>query len=191
MACTSGITKAITSNCTTAKSGSLEVAAYVFNRADISITYDSTLGNKITDLANASAKQGYKLLGVKKLLNAGHDAVVADDRPDKYTHYFNFQQFELDADDILNVDDLNDVIVIVEGKDKSADGDGVFFAYGAKNGLWKSSDTQRANDINGARNIELTSLAGQEEQYSRFVVLKTDYETTLALLNTLVTTPGA
>jgi len=190
MGCTDGISKAIVSDCTTQGSGGLEVTAYLFNRADVTITYDVTLGNKITSMANAVTKQGYKLTGVKKLLNAGHDVVVADDRPDKYTHYFNFQQFELDAEDVENVDNLNDLIVVVEGKDKSDDGDGVFFAYGVKKGLWKSTDTQRANDINGARNIELVSLAGQEEIYSKFIVLDTDYATTLALLEDLVTNPG-
>jgi len=70
------------------------------------------------------------------------------------------------------------------------DGDGVFAAYGVKYGLYKSTDTRRANDINGARNIELTSLAGQEEKYSNYTLLDTDYATTKALLETLVSTPG-
>jgi hypothetical protein len=187
MGCADGISKTITSDCTTSKSGSLEVTAWIMNRKDVTVTYDAILGNKITSLAMASGKQAYKIIGTKKLLNAGHDAVVADDRPDKYTHYFNFQQFEIAAEDIDNVDNLNDVIVVVESKDKTDDGDGVFIAYGVKNGLWKSTDTQRANDINGARNIELTSLGGQEEPYSRYIVLSIDYEGTLAMLTGLET----
>jgi hypothetical protein len=189
MGCADGISKNITSNCTTSKGGSLEVTAWIMNRRDVTVTYDLNLGNMITNLAMGSGTQAYKIVGTKKLLNAGHDAVLADDRPDKYTHYFNFQQFEIAAEDIDNVDNLNDVIVVVESKDKTEDGDGVFIAYGVKNGLWKSTDTQRANDINGARNIELTSLGGQEEPYSRYIVLSTDYDGTLTMLESLETPP--
>lgn len=186
MGCADGISKNIVSNCTTSRSGGLEVEAWVFNRVDLSPTYDVTIENKITDLAVASTKQGYKITGVKKLLNAGHDLVPADDRPDKFAHYFNFQQFEFAAEDILNVDNINDVVIFVENKDKADDGDGVFVGYGVQKGLWKSTDTQRSNDINGARNLELISLAGQEEKYSAFVLLDTDYATTKALLESLM-----
>ena len=193
MGCTGGIAKAIVSDCTTSTIGGLEVTAWIFNRKNLEITYSSTTEeeNLITGLANVATYQGYKLTGVKKLLNAGHDVVVADDRPNKYTHYFNFQGFEFDQASLKNIDDLDDLVVVVERKDKNATGDGVFNAYGCKYGLFKSSDTERSNDINGARNIELTSLAGQEEAVSKYVLLDTDYATTAALLETLVTTPGA
>ena len=59
--------------------------------------------------------------------------------------------------------------------------------YGLKKGLWKSADTRRWNDINGARSIEMTSLAGQEEPYSHYVLLDTDYATTRDLLESLLT----
>ena len=184
MACVTGISKDITSDCSTQKGGSLEVKAWVFNRADYAnaFTFDNTNGNKITNIASVLAKKAYVLTGVKKLLNAGHDLVAADDRPDKYTHFFSFHQFELAAEDIKNVDQLNDIFVVVERKDKMNGGDGTFVAYGCKNGLWKSADTRRANDINGARSIEMASLGGQEEEYSEFTVLKTDYATTLSML---------
>ena len=188
--CFDGISKAIISNCTTQGSGGLEVVAWVFNRKELTITYDTTTKNLITSLANVSLKQGYKLTGIKKMLNAGSDLVVADDKADSWTHYFNFKQFEFSAADIVNVDNINDVIVFVENKDKSTTGDGVFMGFGCKFGLYKSTDTHRTNDDKGARNIELTSLADQEEPFSRYVFLKTDYATSKALLETLVTTPG-
>lgn len=186
MACLTGIAKAITSDCTTSLSGGLEVEAWVFNRAELTPTYDGTNGNLVTSLAMVGAAVGYKLKGIKKLLNAGHDIVVADDRPDKYTHFFSFQGFEILSDDILNLDDINDVVVAVELKDKNDTGEGVFAMYGLKKGLWKSTDTRRWNDINGARNIEMTSLGGQEEPYSHYVLLDTDYATTHALLESLL-----
>lgn len=188
MGCIDGISKIITSTCGTSGSGGLEVKAWIFNRADVSFTYDVSIPLKITGITMAATKISYPITGVKKLLNSGSDVVVADDRPDKYTHYFNFQQFEFACEDIENIDNINDVVIIVESKDKSDDGDGVFRALGVKKGLWKSTDTYRDNDINGARNIELTSLAGQEEAYSRFVYLDTDYATSLAALVATETT---
>jgi hypothetical protein len=198
MSCNSGISKKIISDCNTSGSGGLEVKAWIMNRADAVITYDGTSLNLITNIAMVATKLAYAITGVKKLLNAGHDIVVADDRPNKYTHFFSFQQFEFATEDILNVDAIDDVIVVVESKDKAADGDGVFIAYGVKKGLWKSTDTQRANDINGARNLELMTLGGQEEPFSRYVVLAPEtvpadgsgYANTLAMLVALETLPA-
>lgn len=193
MGCAGGIVKAIISDCTTSKVGGLEVIAWVFNRTALNITYSAVADkeNQITTMTNASGEKGYTFTGIKKLLNAGHDIVVADDRPNKYTHNFMAQVFETLTEDIRNADDLDDLVIFVEQKDKNTGGDGTFIGYGCKYGLFKTTDTQRANDINGARNIELASLAGQEEPYSRYILLDTDYATTLALLTTLITTPGA
>lgn len=196
--CTDSIVKNIVSNCTTSGSGGLEVKAWVFRRDELVVTYDSTYPNKITDLALGTGLKCYTVTGVKKLLNAGHDIVVADDRPNKYTHYFALQQFETLAADIQNVDQMDDVVIFVESKDKNTTGDGVFIGYGVKKGLWKSTDTQRANDINGARNLEFMSLGGQEEPFSRYILLApetvpedgTGYANTLNLLVSLEAEQG-
>jgi len=190
MTCITGIAKAIVSDCSTVKAGGNEVVAWVFNRKDVDITYDSTNGNLITDFANLATKKAYQLTGVKKMLNTGHDIVVAEDRPDKYNHYFSFQQFEIASEDIKNVDEINDVIVVVERLDKTDDGDGGFVAYGAKFGLGKSSDTRRSNDVNGARVIELTSMEGREEPFSEYTVLATDYAGTVAMLTAALSVPA-
>ena len=192
MSCLDSISKNITSNCTNQPSGGVEVKAWIFSRPTYAdaITFDATHPNKITAIASVAGANCYVLTGVKKMLNAGHDIVVADDRADKYTHYFNFQQFEFAAEDIHNIDNLKDVFVVVERKDKAKDGDGTFVAYGVKNGLWKSTDTRRQNDINGARNLELTSMGGHEENFSEYTVLSTDYSTTLSMLEGLETSPA-
>ena len=187
MSCITGISKNITSTCETSLSGGLEVEAWVMNRNEVTPTYDGTKGNLITALAMVGAAVAFKLTGVKKLLNAGHDIVVAEDRPDKFTHFFSFQGFEILSEDIINLDQINDVVVVVELKDKNDSGEGIFVAYGMKKGLWKTTDTQRANNINGARSIEMASMAGEEEPYSRYVVFDTDYATTRALLEGLLT----
>jgi hypothetical protein len=185
MACVTGIAKDIISTCDTSGIGGNEVKAWIGNRLEMTPTYDGTNPSLITDLAVASTKQLYVLTGVKKLLNSGFDRVVADDRPDKFGHYFNFQGFEFDAPSVENIDNLEDIVVIVESKDKPTDGNGTFRVFGMRNGLYPSTDTMRANDINGARNVEVTSLEGQEEPQSNYTLLDTDYATTLALLVSL------
>jgi hypothetical protein len=185
MACTDGIGKAITSDCTKSRGGGLEVECFAFNRANVTLTYDNTYPNKITNIANANGGVAYKIKGVKKLFNSGFDIVQADDRPDKFAHYFSMQQFEVDADDIANVDAMDDVVIVVNRKDKTATGEGVFVVLGAKNGLWKSSDTIRENDSNGSRKLEFKSMTGQEESYSEYTLLVTNYATTLSTLEGL------
>lgn len=183
MGCEVGISKAIVSTCATQGTGSLEVKAWLGNRTDLAIDYNPLAESQITNIAPAVVgKKLYPITGVKKLLNAGFDRVVSDDRADRFTHYFSFQGFEFATADVENFDALSDLVVIVENKDKTDSGDGTFKCYGAKYGLFASTDTLRANDINGARSIELTSMAGSEEPWSQYTVLKTDYATTKAML---------
>lgn len=185
MACITGISKAIVSDCATKGVAGLEVTAWIFNRKDFTLTYDGTTPNLVTNIAAIAAATSYMITGYKKNLNVGHDIVTRDDAPDGFKQFFSFKQYEVASDDIYNVDNINDVFVVVEAKNKPTDADGVFILYGAKNGLYKSADTHRINDNNAERSIELTSLDGQEEPYSRYVLLSTDYATTKALLEGL------
>jgi hypothetical protein len=189
MTCVKGISKAIVSDCSTSGTGGNEIKAWIGNRLSLNIVYDATNKSKITSITNVTGKQAYPITGVKKLLNTGFDRVTAPDRPDKFTHYFNFHGFEFKAVDVENLDNLDDIVVIVESKDKTDDGDGVFRAFGVKYGLYPTTDTMRANDINGARNIELTSQEGDGETWSNYTVDAGDYATTLAMLVALET-PG-
>jgi hypothetical protein len=184
--CFNGIVANVLNECTNAPIGGLEITAYVFNRADLTATIDGTNKNLVTDLSVASTKQGYKIEGFKKNLNAGHDIVVSETNIDKYNHYFNFQAWLLDSDAVNNLDGLADLVVVVEGLNKMTAGDGAFQMYGYETGLYKSTDTRRANDIDGNRNIEMTNQAGEEATVSNHVVFKTDYATTKALLDGLL-----
>lgn len=186
MDCTSGIAKNITSDCTTQPVGGLEVEAYIGNRRELSATYDETALNKVTDLSVIAGKTLFKIKGVSKNLNAGHDRVISDDLADTFTHYFSFKGFEFDSESVINLDNIKDVVVFVNYKNKTEDGDGVIVAYGLKCGLYPSSDTRRANDANGIRSIEITSKDQQTEPFSQYNVLNTDYATTLAMLESLL-----
>lgn len=187
MACTTGIAAAITANCTNQPVGGLEVNAYLFNRGEMSLTYDGTTPNKVTAIAAVGSALVYKLTGVKKNLNAGHDRVVSDDMADRFKHYFAFKGFSFASADVLNLDGLNDICVIVEYKQKSSTGDGVFVGYGFKGGLYPTTDTRRANDLNGVRSIELASRDQEDEPSSQYNVIITDYAGTKAALEALLT----
>jgi hypothetical protein len=186
MACSNRIAKNITSNCTTQPVGGLEVEAYICNREDISPTFDSTNPNKITGLTMSGTTLMYKLTGISKNLNAGHDRVISDDFADTFTHYFSFKGFEFDSASAINMDTMSDVVVFVNYKNKNSTGDGVIVGYGVKTGLYISSDSRRANDNNGVRTIELTSKDNLTEPYSQYNLLITDYATTLAALEALL-----
>lgn len=187
MACTTGIAAAITANCTNQPVGGLEVVAYLFNRGDMTLTYDNTYPNKVTGIAAVSTALVYKLTGVKKNLNAGHDRVVSDDMADRFKHYFSFKGFSFVSADVSNLDGLNDICVIVEYKQKTTTGDGVYVGYGFKGGLYPTTDTRRANDLNGVRSIELASRDQEDEPSSQYNVLVTDYATTKSTLEALLT----
>lgn len=184
--CLDGIKANILNQCDDAPVGGLEINAWVFNRADLTATVDGTNKNLVTSLAVASGKQGYKIQGFKRNLNAGHDIVVSETNVDKYTHYFNFQAWMLDSDAVNNLDGLSDLVVVVERLNKMNSGDGAFKVYGLDTGLYKSTDTERANDLDGNRNIEMTSQAGEEPTVSSHIYFDTDYATSLAALDALL-----
>jgi hypothetical protein len=186
MACTTGIAKAITSNCSTQPVGGLEVTAYLWNRGDMTITYDGTDLNKVTGIAAVGAALMYKFTGVKKNLNAGHDRNIADDLADSFKHYLSMKGFEFDTDSVANMDGLNDICAIVEYKQKSTTGDGVFVGYGLKSGLYITADSRRANENNSVRSLELATKDQEGEQYSQYNILITDYATTKAALEALL-----
>ena len=152
----------------------------------MSLTYDNTNPNKVTAIAAVGSALAYKLTGVKKNLNAGHDRTVAEDMADTFKHYFSFKGFSFASDDVLNLDGLNDVCVIVEYKQKSTTGDGVFVGYGLKSGLYVTADTRRANDQNGVRSLELATNDQEGEPFSQYNVLVTDYATTKSTLEGLL-----
>lgn len=184
--CLDGIKQEIIDNCESAPIGGVEVNAWLFNRSDLSGVIDPANKNLVTSLVVALTKQGYKLQGFKKNINAGHDIVVSETNVDKYTHYLNFQAWLLDAVAVNNLDGLSDLVVVVEGLNKHTDGNGAFVMYGFDTGLYKTTDTKRFNDIDGNRNIEMASQAGEEPLVSEHVVFITDYATTKAMLDALL-----
>ena len=189
MGCLDGISAAITNDCSKQPVRGLVREAYVFNRANLSFTPDVSNEVLITALANASGEQAYKVTAYRQDMDAGFDLVTAENLPEKYAHYWKIEPWDENADQIKNLDNLEDLVVVVEregGQNKDS-GDGAFQIYGLELGLWKSSATQRANDNDGAPVYEFTSREGQQEKHSKYIFFDTDYATTKAALEALLT----
>ncbi len=190
MGCLEKITADILADCTAQGSGGNEIKAWLLNLSDeFNITYDATNPSKITGITQGSGVQAYTLTTTKKGINTGHDIVVEAGRADRYTHFAAFSSYDMKSADVEAIDNMNNFMIIIESRDKTDDGDGVFKAYGVKFGLFKSADTRRANDAYNSRPLEFTSQEGDTEAYSNYTVFDTDIATTRALLVALET-PG-
>src|SRR5690606_37111342 len=166
-----------------------EMFAYAFNRRDINnVTYDQSNPRLVTAITLASGAKAYKIENFKKEIDAGFDLVTSDTNIDKFNQYVKFEAWGIDSDTVKALDELSDLVIIVERKNKGADGDGAFQIYGLQTGLYKSSDTMRANTASGKRIIELTNQAEEESTVSYHVFFDTDYATTKAAVEALLET---
>ena len=184
--CTKKIYKNSVADCSTQGVSGIEQTVYVLNRSDIAaVTRDAYLDNKVTDMTLATGAHAYKLIGQKQNLTCGSERVVSDTAADSFRHRVNFQCYQFDAESLDNLDEAEDLVAIVERKDKS-NVDGTFLIYGLGTGLFFSSDTYSSNENNGARMLEMSSLDTQLERNSACTFVKTDYATTKAYLESLV-----
>lgn len=169
--CFKSITKAIDASCTKAPVKGLEIEAWIWARTEITATFDTTNPSKITALSPVGSAVAYKFKGHRKNFDVGMDRVVGDVTPDGFKHFFSLYGFEISSEDIENLDGLKDVVVVVERKQKETNDDGTFICFGAKTGLYPSSDTLRLNSDPGVRAIELTTLDQEEEPFSMYSVV--------------------
>lgn len=189
--CLEEIAQGITNDCAKQPVRGLVKTAWVGLVGDFAVTPDVTNTALITALANASTKQFYKIEAFRQDIDAGFDLVISENLPEKYAHYFKVEPWDENADQVINLDNMNNICVIVEregGADKDS-GDGAFQIYGLYRGLYKSSATQRANDNDGVPIYEFASREGQQEQHSKYIFFDTDYATTKAAVEALET-PG-
>jgi len=186
MSCAKDIAKNITSNCDTQPVAGVEVKAWIGQRRFITPTYDVTNPSLVTGLAVETGQQLFTLTAVKQLLNPAYERIVAQNRADTFKHKFSFEGFEFESSDVENLDSLDDLVVVVEMINKVTSADGTFRIFGLTRGLYPTTDTWTANDIDGARAITMESLDGQTEKYSQnnFLVSTgaTAYADTLAAL---------
>ena len=179
----------ILKDCSAPPTAGAEAVAYAFNRSDIvSVTYDQNNPRLVTAITLADGAKAYKIESFKKETDAGFDLVTSDTNIDKYNQYVKFEAWGIDSDTVKALDELSDLVIIVERKNKGADGNGAFQIYGLLTGLYKSSDTMRANTASGKRIIELTNQAEEESTVSYHVFYDTDYPTTKGAAEALLGT---
>ena len=184
--CIKGLIAGIDSSCNVPVVGGIEVKAILINRKDVeSITLDATQKNKVTDITLKTGTQGYLLTGIKKSLGAFSDLSQKENRKNTWLHKISFEQFQIDAASVENVDNMDDFICVMELKNKGEQADGTFIIQGLKQGLYISADSWSANDADGARILEGSSLEDGGEQFSKWVLHSTDYATTKNLFDGL------
>jgi len=177
MACNTSLTADIVNDCTKRPVKGLKAKAWIFNSGTSTITKTDNL---ITNMVKAGAGTSFTAEGFKDFMNAGYEAVVAENLPTGYKHKYMLDAFAATAAEKKNIDNADNIHVVVERNGSQTEG--CFVAYGITNGLWKTAQSKTANDNNGVTKLEFQTRAGEEEQYSEYVVWKTDYATTLAML---------
>jgi len=194
MSCLTKISAVITNVCTSVPAKGLCVKGWIFNRADITWTGGSGTP-LVTAGANAADKKAYTITAVKHEMNAGADAVVADNLPGLFIHSVTIQPYERDEDAIKNIDNMSDIVIVLEleGGEKVADlyTEGKFIILGFENGLHKVAATWKALDNHSIPTYEFASREGEEEKYSRYVFWPADdtYAAAAAALVALESVP--
>ena len=195
MSCLTKIAAVITNTCINVPAAGLRVKAWIFNRADIAWGVGGIV-TLINTGVNASGKRAWVMTAVKKEMDGGSDAVIADNLPGLFKHTVTIQPYERDEDAIKNIDDMDDIVIVLEleGGEKQADlyREGKFIILGFENGLHKEAATWKALDNHNIPTYTFASREGEEEKYSRYVfwVAADTYAATLAALVALET-PGA
>lgn len=186
--CTGELAADIILDCDKKPIGGLEAEITLINRADIlSVTYSQTNPALVTAIALKPTKKAWKYEGFKKTANAGSDLVVSDNMPDAFGQYLSLIIWGSDATTVNQLRSLNDMVAIVENKNKGLSGDGAFEIYGLETGLYKTTLTKRSNDNGGTYNMELGSQAGEESSVPTHIFFDTSYAATSAARTALYT----
>lgn len=177
MACNTLLTADILNSCTTLPVKGLKAKAWAFNRSEVTLTITD---NKVTAIAKATGKTSFTVEGFKDFMNAGHEAVIAEDKPTSYKHKWTLNTYAATSAEKKNIDKADDLIVIVERN--GAKNETSFIVLGANNGIWKTAQSAMANDNSGVSAIEFATRDDQGEEYSEYVFWSSTYATTLAAL---------
>lgn len=183
MSCITGIASDIINDCTLAPVAGVEETMYVFNKEELTAVKSLTNDNLVTDLTVIIGKKGFKVKGFKKSSNAKSTLVVTDTLPDMYTQTMEFTVWGKDAETVKELKQLNNVVFVVEKKDKGASGDSAFAMYGYETGLFKATLEQDSNADGGVFKVSMVA-EGQSTPY--FNVYDTSYATTKAMLEALL-----
>ena len=90
MACNTLLTADILNSCTVLPVKGLKAKAWAFNRSEVTLTFTD---NKVTAIALAGGKTSFTVEGFKDFMNAGHEAVIAEDKPTSYKHKWTLNTY--------------------------------------------------------------------------------------------------
>ena len=170
----------------------LEVDALLINRVDIdyaATVFDGTFKNLITNLElKPGSNKGILLEGVKQVNFHDSEVVVAEDTFNKFKHGFAGRMMHLTKEvrrDIDNMSNSTDgFVVVVQKKWKGLNNESAFVVLGWEQGLFISEGKEASNELDGTFNFKLSSDDLLLEARSPYLVLETDFATTLTAFNT-------
>jgi hypothetical protein len=185
MACIQGIAADLINDCAVAPVAGLEEIMYVFNADELTATKSLTVKSLVTDLAVLVGKKGYKVQGFKKSSNAKNELVVSDMLPDMYKQTIEFQVWAKDSATITALDQLNNLVIVTENKDKGTAGASAFNIYGLDTGLFKATMTQ---DVNTDAGVFKLSMVADGQRLPFYNYYNTSYALSKADLEALLIT---
>jgi len=173
----------------------LEQRVLIANKEDIlTVEYSAVAGeeNVVTNIIMKAGKTFFEFEGVNETIKA-QNSLVRNSLSNTYKHQVDFSVFEVDNSSLLNLQQMayKPQVAIVFGVNDSTLGNGVFRLYGNQAGLDLVTDEQIHGDAEtgGAQVCQLnTPDSGRSETQKPPVIWQTDYATTLAMINSLLTT---
>lgn len=161
MSCNNKITASIVNSCHPVKGIK---KTWLYNRSEMTLS----LTNNEFSIAKIGSAKLYTALGYKDFANAGHDAKVFENLPTGYINKVSLNLTVGTAAAQANIDKADDICTI------HLLNNGSIVGYGMKNGMWKTSQSQMANDNNGLTAVEFATREGMEEEYSTYFCTLTE-----------------
>ena len=154
MPCSNKITAAIANSCNPVKGFD---KIWLGNRSEWTVTKTD---NEVT-IAKIGTVKLYIATGYKDFANGGHDASVSETLPTSFIHKGALTLTLGNAAAQKNIDKADDIFIFAKLR-----GSSTILAFGVTTGLWKTSQSQMANDNKGQIAVEFATREGEEEEYS-------------------------
>ena len=194
MANCSGIFQGASISCDNPLSVGITQRVLVANREDIaSISYSVVAGeeNVITAIVMKSGKAFFEFAGVNESIRVQQE-LVRRAVSNGYKMTLDFSVFEVDNSSLLNMQAMayKPQVAIAYGVDDTSLGNGAFQLLGSDVGMDLLTNVRINSDVEtgGAHVLQLaTPDTGGDEKTLAPVIWSTDYQTTLALVDALLT----
>lgn len=158
----------IVNSCTSVRG--LNPKAWIFPFVGTTVFFEEREDSKLQDykvvnlIGSANQAEPTTFEAYKYGLNAGLDSVQSEVRKTTYKGYFSGVLKPSSTSQLEALDKMDGIIVVVLSNE------GKYLVIGAENGLWKSSQAQRANDNTGLVTVEYMSRDGIEESQAEYLL---------------------